>query len=86
MVYQFGRGLVELDYSVYDKVELEFTFREPAGKEGAVPEAIWAIVAKDEMKQIRLDRWDMVRLAILLAHHNTKPMLTSSCADLHQND
>ena len=61
MIYQFGRGIVELDYNVYDKVELEFTFREPVGKEGAVPETVWAIVAKDEMKQLRNDRWDLVR-------------------------
>ncbi|TBU32753.1 DUF1682-domain-containing protein [Dichomitus squalens] len=59
IIYQFGRGIVELDYNVYDKVELEFTFREPVGKEGVVPEAVWAIVAKDEMKQLRNDRWDL---------------------------
>lgn len=50
------RGLVELDYKVYDAVELEFTFRE-----GAAPETVWAVVAKDELKKIRDERWDLVR-------------------------
>lgn len=60
-LYQVVRGLVELNYTVYDKVELTFTFREPVGKEGAVPECVWAIVAKDEMSQLRTERWDLVR-------------------------
>ena len=61
LVYQFVRGLIELDYKVYDSVELEFTFREPADKDTAVPGCVWAVVAKDEMKQMRTDRWDLVR-------------------------
>ncbi|KAI0832437.1 DUF1682-domain-containing protein [Trametes gibbosa] len=58
-LFQTVRGFVELDYKVYDELELEFTFREPAGKEGAVPECVWAVVAKDEMKRIRNERWDL---------------------------
>ncbi|KAH9853455.1 DUF1682-domain-containing protein [Lenzites betulinus] len=58
-IFQTLRGLVELDYKVYDELELEFTFREPAGKEGAVPECVWAVVAKDAMKTIRNERWDL---------------------------
>ncbi|CDO75603.1 hypothetical protein BN946_scf184858.g43 [Trametes cinnabarina] len=58
-LFQVVRGLIELDYKVYDEVELEFTFREPAGKEGAVPECVWAVVAKDELKKIRDQRWDL---------------------------
>ncbi len=61
VVYHFARGIIELDYTVYDRVELEFTFREPSGKESPVPDCVWAIVAKDEMKRLRNDRWDMVR-------------------------
>ncbi|KAI0750863.1 DUF1682-domain-containing protein [Daedaleopsis nitida] len=56
LLYQFARGIIELDYNVYDKLELEFTFRE---KESAVPECVWAVVSKNEMKQIRNDRWDL---------------------------
>ena len=52
-----------MDYVVQDKVDLEFTFREPVGKEGAIPEAVWAIVSKEEMKRLRNDRWDLVRFA-----------------------
>ncbi|KAI0774290.1 DUF1682-domain-containing protein [Fomes fomentarius] len=59
VVYQFARGIIELDYTVYDRVELEFTFREPSAKESPVPDCVWAIVAKDEMKRLRNDRWDM---------------------------
>ncbi|KAI0638203.1 DUF1682-domain-containing protein [Trametes polyzona] len=58
-LFQVVRGLMELDYKVYDEVELEFTFREPVGKEGAVPECVWAVVAKDELKRIRNERWDL---------------------------
>ncbi|KAI0375655.1 DUF1682-domain-containing protein [Pilatotrama ljubarskyi] len=58
-LFQTARGLIELDYKVYDEVELEFTFREPVGKEGAVPECVWAVVAKDELKKIRNERWDL---------------------------
>ncbi|KZT05520.1 DUF1682-domain-containing protein [Laetiporus sulphureus 93-53] len=54
--YQIGKGLVELDYQVYDAVELDFTFRDA---DGAVPECVWAIVAKDDMKSIRAKRWDL---------------------------
>ncbi|OJT03748.1 Coiled-coil domain-containing protein 47 [Trametes pubescens] len=53
-IFHFVRGLVELDYKVYDEVELEFTFRE-----GAAPETVWAVVAKDELKKIRDERWDL---------------------------
>ncbi|KAI9000996.1 DUF1682-domain-containing protein [Trametes punicea] len=58
-LFQVARGLIELDYKVYDEVELEFTFREPVGKEGSVPECVWAVVAKDELKKIRSERWDV---------------------------
>ncbi|KAH9943423.1 DUF1682-domain-containing protein [Epithele typhae] len=57
-VYQVGRGLVELDFKVTDTVELEFTFKDPIGG-SVVPECVWGIVAKDEMKNVRNDRWDL---------------------------
>ena len=63
--------MIDLSYSVADTVELEFTFREPVGKEGAVPECVWAVVAKDEMKKLRDERWDMVRLTH--TYHRTEP-------------
>ena len=64
--YQIARSFIELDYKVTDTVELEFKFKEPVGKDGAVPECVWAIVAKDEMKRLRNERWDLVRLASIL--------------------
>ena len=55
-----GRGLIELDYQPYDEVELDFTFRDMPGKENAVPDCVWAVVAKDEIKGIKSKRWDLV--------------------------
>ncbi|KAH9844318.1 DUF1682-domain-containing protein [Rhodofomes roseus] len=56
-IYQFGRGLMELDYKAADAVELDFTFNAPASA-SAVPDCVWAVIAKDEMKGIRTRRWD----------------------------
>ncbi|KAF7790803.1 hypothetical protein EIP86_001760 [Pleurotus ostreatoroseus] len=53
--YQTLRGFVDLDWKVVDEVELDFTFQD----NGNVPECIWAIVAKDELKGIKASRWDM---------------------------
>jgi len=58
LAYQFFRGFAELDYRVQDEVELDFTFKETAGKEGA-PECVWAIVSKNEMRGIKSERWDL---------------------------
>lgn len=58
--FQIGKGLVELDYRVYDEVELDFTFKDSSGKESTVPDCVWAVVAKDEIKSIRKRRWDLV--------------------------
>ncbi|KAF9821171.1 hypothetical protein IEO21_00779 [Rhodonia placenta] len=57
--FQIGKGLVELDYRVYDEVELDFTFKDSSGKESTVPDCVWAVVAKDEIKSIRKRRWDL---------------------------
>ncbi|KAI0732890.1 DUF1682-domain-containing protein [Fomitopsis betulina] len=57
-VYQIGRGLVELDYKVTDTVELDFTFS-PTAASSAVPDCVWAVIAKDEMRSIRSRRWDL---------------------------
>jgi len=54
-VYQFIRGLAELDYRVGDDLELDFTLKDTDN----IPNAVWAIVAKDEMKSIRKERWDL---------------------------
>ncbi|TFY57914.1 hypothetical protein EVJ58_g6728 [Rhodofomes roseus] len=50
-------GLMELDYKAADAVELDFTFNAPASA-SAVPDCVWAVIAKDEMKGIRTRRWD----------------------------
>ncbi|TCD69698.1 hypothetical protein EIP91_006715 [Steccherinum ochraceum] len=55
LIYQTLWGFVELDYKVYDEIELNFTFKDSS----SVPECVWAIVAKDELKNIRNKRWDL---------------------------
>lgn len=57
-VFQFLRGFVELNYRVCDEVELDFTFRPTAN---SVQECVWGVVAKDELKDIKANRWDLVR-------------------------
>ena len=44
--YEVIRGFVDLDVKVVDEVELDFTFQDSTN----VPECVWAIVAKDELK------------------------------------
>ena len=57
--YEVLRGFVDLDLKIVDEVELDFTFQDTAN----VPECVWAIVVKDELKSIKANRWDVVRLA-----------------------
>ncbi|KAH9938140.1 DUF1682-domain-containing protein [Fomitopsis serialis] len=47
LAYQFGRGLMELDYKAADAVELDFAFSAPAS------------ASADELKGIRARRWDL---------------------------
>lgn len=54
--YQVIRGLVDLDLNYFDEVELDLTFQDTVN----VPECVWAIVSKAEMKTIRDRRWDLV--------------------------
>lgn len=53
--YQFIRGIVELDYRVGDEIELDFTLKDTEN----IPNAVWAIVAKEELRSIRGKRWDL---------------------------
>ena len=57
--YEVLRGFVDLDWKVVDEVELDFTFQDSAN----VPECIWAVVAKSELKEIKNTRWDLVSAA-----------------------
>lgn len=56
-------GFVELDYKVYDELELNFTFKDSA----SIPDCVWAIVAKDELRSIKNKRWDLVRVLFQLS-------------------
>ncbi|KZT50433.1 DUF1682-domain-containing protein [Calocera cornea HHB12733] len=55
MVYDIGRGLIELDYTSKDLLELDFRLTDDVTKPGYV----WAVMKKDEMRQLRKDRWDL---------------------------
>lgn len=47
--------MIELTYETHDEVELDLTFQDNAN----VPECVWGIVVKDELKDIKDRRWDM---------------------------
>ena len=76
--YQTLRGFVDLDWKVVDEVELDFTFQD----NGNVPECIWAIVAKDELKGIKASRWDMVSMSCCRLVPETNAMCRASLAPL----
>ena len=55
----FLRGLVDLEYTPRDEITLDFkmlydVFSSPPG-------FVWGVVDKNELKQLRLERWDLVR-------------------------
>ncbi|THG94414.1 hypothetical protein EW026_g7058 [Hermanssonia centrifuga] len=82
LVYQFIRGIIELDWKVVDEVELDFTFQEGSN----VPECIWAVVSKDELRGIRDRRWDL-SFTRTTDHPSLPPSLTvmSEFADVTEN-
>ncbi|EJU06394.1 DUF1682-domain-containing protein [Dacryopinax primogenitus] len=55
MIYDFGRSLIELDYSPRDLLELDFRLND----DGTRPGFVWAVMKKDEMKTLRRARWDL---------------------------
>ncbi|KAG7449200.1 DUF1682-domain-containing protein [Guyanagaster necrorhizus] len=55
VLFQLGRGLVDVQYSPRDLVELDFTLAE-----GAVPnDFVWAVVSKRELRGVKDYRWDL---------------------------
>ena len=54
--YQIIRSTAELDLTYVDELELDLTFQDGAN----IPDTVWAIVAKSEMKNIKDSRWDLV--------------------------
>lgn len=54
--YQIIRSTAELDLNYVDELELDLTFQDGAN----IPDTVWAIVAKSEMKNIKDNRWDLV--------------------------
>jgi hypothetical protein len=56
LAVQFVWGLVDLLYAPKDQLTLDFTLHATA----AVPEFVWALVAKGEANSIKKERWDLV--------------------------
>lgn len=48
--------MTELGWNPVDEVELDFTFHDSA----SVPDCVWAIVKKTEIKDLKASRWDLV--------------------------
>jgi len=55
MIYDIGRGLIELDYQSKDLLELDFRLLD----DGSKPGFVWAVMKKDEMRELRKNRWDL---------------------------
>ncbi|KAA1466390.1 DUF1682-domain-containing protein [Dentipellis sp. KUC8613] len=55
LIYQFGWGMADLNYAPQDDIELDFKLQSDV----AIPDFIWAIVAKEELKSIKDGRWDL---------------------------
>lgn len=56
-----------MDYKVGDEVELDFTLKDG----NIVPDCVWAVVAKDELRSIKNKRWDLV--SCLFIFHSSFP-------------
>lgn len=56
LIYQFVWGLIELTYRAGDEVELDFTLNDSAN----IPDCVWAVVSKNELRTIKNKRWDLV--------------------------
>ena len=81
LAYQTLRGIVEITYRAEDEVELEFTFQDSAD----VPGCIWAIVAKDELKDVKDRRWDLVSASSPRVHVRNLLCLPQSFARVTEN-
>jgi PAT complex subunit CCDC47 len=56
LAIQIARGLVDLLYAPKDEVTLDFKLHTTV----AIPEFVWALVAKGEASAIKKERWDLV--------------------------
>ena len=87
LAFQFAwQNVYDLSYEPRDTLTLEFALAD----DYAAPDAVFAIVAKDELPSIRSARWDLVRrpldslialfrfLTILLSSHSPRLRRTPS--------
>lgn len=56
LIYQVAWSLIDLLYIPKDDVSLDFKLHTT----GAVPDFVWALVAKEEANSIKNARWDLV--------------------------
>jgi hypothetical protein len=58
LIFHFAWSQYDLTYRSEDRLQLEFLLDETAS--AAIPDFVWAVVAKDELSTIKNKRWDMV--------------------------
>lgn len=54
--FQTGRTFIDLDYHPVDDIQLDFKLAPGT----LAYDLVWAVVAKDELRSIKHDRWDLV--------------------------
>jgi len=57
VAYMFLRGLVDLEYAPRDEITLDFKMLYDVSS--SPPGFVWGVVDKNELKQLRLERWDL---------------------------
>ena len=80
LAYQFAyRNVYDLQYNPADDVQLDFKLHPGVN----VPDFVWALVNKDELKSIKDARWDLVSASFLPPSRVC--MLISVCTDVYQD-
>ncbi|KAF5370112.1 hypothetical protein D9758_001041 [Tetrapyrgos nigripes] len=55
MIFQFAKGMIDVQYQPKDDLQLDFKLF----PEALPHDFVWAVVAKDELRTIKDDRWDL---------------------------
>jgi len=60
LLFQFVRGMIDVQYNPKDDLELDFKLF----PEALPHDFVWAIVAKDKLRTIKDNRWDLVCISV----------------------
>jgi len=80
-LYQAAWGLMDLLYTPKDVVSLDFKLHSTV----AVPDIVWALVAKEEANSIKNERWDLVSHATLLLWAADGELMACVMTDVHKD-